>query len=239
MKKLWLGLSTCVLSVMLVACGTGGTSGTEGEDPEEIIEDVENAEDEAVEEEDAVEEEPVDEEETAEEEPTEEETTEDEASEETSDASEVKEIEVEVEGDKEMRSAQFNRGELGYSIYVLENFSLTGEEPRRDVILSDYDGSFFTRIIQEGSSADTNALKNNIIEHTTGTIEDNYPTPLEDVDFSLREKVTSDDGETNIFHVAKTYPNGETYRFELYIPNKEAQEGILPSFWAMLKTFQP
>jgi hypothetical protein len=151
-----------------------------------------------------------------------------------SDASEIKEIPVEVEGELEMRRAQFNRSGLGYSIYVLEDYQLVSEEPQRDVIFSKFDESYFIRIIVHGAEVDSTMIKNNIIDHAEGEIEE-VEVPLSHVEFALHQKVSINAEETSIKHVAKRF-NGQLIEFTLFLPVKEPIEGMEPSMWAMLKT---
>ncbi|MFC0559654.1 hypothetical protein [Halalkalibacter alkalisediminis] len=151
------------------------------------------------------------------------------------DASEIKEISVEVEGETEMRKAQFNRSGLGYSIYVLEDYQLVSEEPERDVIFSTYDDRFFTRINVHGAGADADQIKNTIMEHANGEIEEDVEIPIADAEFALHELVESNGEITSITYVAKEY-NGQLIEFTIFLPNKEPAEGAGPSMWAMLET---
>jgi len=150
------------------------------------------------------------------------------------DASDIKEIPVKVEGETEMRKAQFNRSGLGYSIYVLEDYQLASEEPKRDIIFSTLDDSFFTRIIVHGTNVDGEQIKKTIMEHADGEIEE-VEVPLSGVEFALHELVESNGEITSITHVAKEY-NGQLIEFTLFLPDKELAEGAAPSMWAMLET---
>ncbi|MBP3952974.1 hypothetical protein [Bacillus suaedae] len=148
--------------------------------------------------------------------------------------SKKKDIPVKVEGEVEMRPAQFHRSGLGYSIYVLDDYTLASEEPNRDVILANYDQSFFTRVIVHGEGADPLQLKENHISNKTAEIQE-VEVPLEDVEFSLFEEVESEDGKTAIYYVAKKY-NDTLIEFTLFLPVEEAIEGIEPSMWSMIST---
>jgi hypothetical protein len=55
-------------------------------------------------------------------------------------------IPVFVEGQTEYREARLYRSEQGYYIYVLDNFTFTGEEPGSDLVFSNFDNSFDARI---------------------------------------------------------------------------------------------
>ncbi|WP_227938124.1 hypothetical protein [Alkalihalobacillus deserti] len=152
-----------------------------------------------------------------------------------SDPADIKEIPVEVEGETEMRKAQFHRSGLGYSIYVLDDYQLVSEEPQRDVIFSEIDDSFFTRVIVHGTDADPNKIKNSIMEHADGEIEEGLEVPLTGVEFALHEIVESNGEPISITHVAKEF-NGQLIEFTIFLPSKEPAEGVGPSMWAMLKT---
>ncbi|MET3504134.1 hypothetical protein [Halalkalibacter oceani] len=155
----------------------------------------------------------------------------------SSDAAEIKEIPVTVEGETEMREAQFHRSAIGYSIYILQDFMLESEEPNRDVILSNYDDSFFTRVINHGSGADAQEIKQMITEHAEGEIVEGEDVPLADIEYTVKEEITNEDGVTVIVHTAKEY-NGQLIGFTLFLPQKEAAEGISPAMWAMLDTIE-
>lgn len=155
----------------------------------------------------------------------------------SSDAAEIKEIPVTVEGETEMRAAQFHRSAIGYSIYILQDFTLESEEPNRDVILSNFDDTFFTRVINHGSGADAQEIKQMIVEHAEGEIAEGEDVPLTGVEYVVKEETTNDDGVTVIIHTAKEY-NGQLIGFTLFLPQKEAVEGISPAMWAMLETIE-
>ncbi len=153
------------------------------------------------------------------------------------DAAEIKDIPVYVEGETEMRPAQFHRSGLGYGIYLLEDFMLDSEEPNRDVIVSQFDESFFTRVTNHSTDANADELKQTIIDHAEGESTDAIDVPLDGVEFALIEEVTSNNETTSIIHVAKNY-NGELIGFTMFLPQKEAVEGLAPSMWAMLETIE-
>jgi hypothetical protein len=151
---------------------------------------------------------------------------------------EQKELEVNVEGQFEKRIATFNRSALGYSIYVIEDYTLHSEEPGRDALTFNHDGDFFTRIMPHGEEVDASELKETIKEHAEGEIEEMQHVPLDDVEYALVERVESKGESTTLIHVAKTF-EGELFQMTLFLPAKEAQEGVAPSMWAMLETIKP
>ncbi|WP_216830674.1 hypothetical protein [Alkalihalobacterium elongatum] len=146
---------------------------------------------------------------------------------------EMKELEVEIEGQVEKRVAHLQVSDLNYSLFALEGYSLVSEEPGKDVLLMDYDDEFFVRIDPQGKGVDAQEIKNHIIENSQGTIDEGYNVPLANVEYSILELVEG--GATAIVHVAKEY-NGNLYKFTMFLPSKEAAEGAEPSFWAMLET---
>ncbi|TWI59198.1 hypothetical protein [Halalkalibacter nanhaiisediminis] len=154
-----------------------------------------------------------------------------------SDASDVKDIPVYVEGETEMRTAQFHRSELGYGVYVLEDYKLESEEPNRDVIISQLDESFFTRVTTHGTEVNADELKQAIIDHANGEITKEIDVPLDGVEYAFLEEVTSNDQKTSVIHVAKEY-EGQLVGYTVFLPLKEAVEGIGPSMWAMLDTVE-
>ncbi|WP_368504258.1 hypothetical protein AB3N04_19735 [Alkalihalophilus sp. As8PL] len=149
-----------------------------------------------------------------------------------------KELEVNVEGQTEKKMATFNRSGLGYSIYVIEDYTLHSEEPGRDALTFNHDGDFFTRIIPHGEEVDASELKERIEEHAEGEIEVIQHVPLDDVEYALVERVKSNGESTTLIHVAKRF-EGELFQMTLFLPAKEAQEGVAPSMWAMLETIKP
>ncbi|WP_088105328.1 hypothetical protein [Halalkalibacter urbisdiaboli] len=148
-----------------------------------------------------------------------------------------KEIDVHVEGETEKRLAQFNRAPLGYGIYILQDYTLVSEEPNSDVIFSNFDEEFFTRIKSLGKETDLEEVKQTILEHASGTIHENIDIPLEGAVYAILEEVEIDGLKTGIIHTAKKYEEN-VLSFTVYLPLKEAAEGIGPSMWAMLDTIE-
>ncbi|NEU32339.1 hypothetical protein GN156_16440 [bacterium LRH843] len=151
------------------------------------------------------------------------------------DVAERKDIPVFVEGETEMRPAKLHQSELGYSIYVLDDYTFTAEEPNRDVVFSQTDDLFFARIISNGKEANAQELKQLIIDHAEGKITEGISVPLKDVEYSILEEVTSNEEITSVIHTAKKYGK-ELISFTVFLPHKEAAEGIGPSLWAMIDT---
>ncbi|WP_100408118.1 hypothetical protein [Bacillus solitudinis] len=215
------------LAITLVACGTVEENDeVNGTPEEEQVEEPANEDPEVVEEE--PEEEPVEEEEPVQEE--QEPST-------SIELADEKEIDVVVEGEHEKRLAQFNRAPLGYAIYILQDYTLVSEEPNRDVIFSNYDEEFFTRITSNGANADVEQMKQNILDHAEGTLQEDADVPLDGVEYAIVEEVEMNGTKTTVVHTAKKYEE-DVLSFTLFLPSKEAAEGIGPSMWAMLKTIE-
>lgn len=149
-----------------------------------------------------------------------------------------KQIEVEIEGMKEYREASLKRSDQGYSIYVLDNFTFTGEEPGIDQIFFNYDDRYFVRIQLLPASADVDALRTSALDELrlVGTPEELtgaeiYDPFFREAEFYLRASSPSFSKEIILMEIA-----GRLFRFSLNIPAGEASEGVVPSFLAMLKT---
>ncbi|RSK27894.1 hypothetical protein EJF36_13960 [Bacillus sp. HMF5848] len=155
----------------------------------------------------------------------------------------TKRLEVFVEGITDLREATlYESTQLNYSMYVLDQFSLESEEPGKDILISEYDGDFFVRIETLGNNPNIDAIKTNI-KQSDGTVLELDPTSNLDPYFhkaKLHMLVNTKDANNihmSAVHVVQNIDD-VTFRFTLFIPGKEAAEGIEPSFWAMLKTIQ-
>lgn len=147
-------------------------------------------------------------------------------------------IAVNVEGTTEYREAVLKHSDQGYSIYVLENFTFTGEEPGIDQIYFNYDPRYFVRISMLPDDTNISTLKNNALEELklvgtpdelTGT--EIYEPFFRNAAFYLRASSRTFSKDIIVMEIA-----GELFRFALNIPVGEASEGVVPSFLAMLKT---
>lgn len=149
-----------------------------------------------------------------------------------------KRIPVNVEGTTEYREAALEKSEQGYSIYVLENFTFTGEEPLIDQIYFNYDPRYFVRISMLPENADLGVLRQNALEELklVGAPEELkgvqiYEPFFRNAAFYLRASSPTFSKEIIVMEIA-----GELFRFNMNIPAGEASEGVVPSFLAMLKT---
>lgn len=147
-------------------------------------------------------------------------------------------IVVNVEGMTEYREATLNRSDQGYSIYILDNFTFTGEEPGIDQIFFNYDDSYFVRIQLLPEDANIISLRENALEELrlVGTPDELTGTEIfepffQSAEFYLRASNPTFSKEIIVMEIA-----GELFRFNMNIPVGVASEGVVPSFLAMLKT---
>ncbi len=150
----------------------------------------------------------------------------------------IKQIPVNVEGMTEYREATLRRSDQGYSIYVLDDFTFTGEEPGADQLFFNYDPRYFVRIGLLPDNADINALRENALEELrlVGTPielkgEQIFEPFFRNAAFYLRASNPTFSKEIIVMEIG-----GELFRFNLNIPSGVASEGVVPSFFAMLKT---
>jgi LysM repeat protein len=149
-----------------------------------------------------------------------------------------KRIVVNVEGMTEYREAALERSDQGYSIYVLDNFTFTSEEPGADQLFFNYDPRYFVRIGLLPDDADLSSLRKNALEELklVGTPyelkgEDIFDPFFRNAAFFLRASSPTFSKDIIVMEIA-----GELFRFNINIPSGEASEGVVPSFFAMLKT---
>ncbi|MCX7710553.1 MAG: LysM peptidoglycan-binding domain-containing protein [Clostridia bacterium] len=150
----------------------------------------------------------------------------------------TKRIPVTVEGVTEYREATLRRSSLGYYIYILNNFTFASEEPGRDVVFSNFDDRFFTRIERLPNTADLEQVYENSLTELR----------LIGIPFEMKGEEIFDPffRQAIYFLVASSSAfskiiiimciGGALFRFTMFHPNAEAAEGIIPGFYAMLKT---
>lgn len=149
-----------------------------------------------------------------------------------------KSIPVNVEGMTENREASLKRSDQGYSIYVLDNFTFTGEEPGIDQIFFNNDPRYFVRVSLLPEDAGLVALRNSAMEELrlVGTPEELkdvqiYEPFFRNAAFYLRASNPTFSKDIIVMEIAR-----ELFRFTMNVPAGEASEGVVPSFLAMLKT---
>lgn len=151
---------------------------------------------------------------------------------------ETKEIPVFVEGETEYREASLQRSPQEYYIYVLDNFEFTPEEPGRDVLFSNYDDEFFVRIERLEADTELSNVRENAVLELRDIGDVRQLEGEEILDPFFRENIFflnafNEEISKNI--IVKEF-NGIPFKFTMFLPNREAAEGIIPSFYAMLKT---
>ncbi|MFZ5989977.1 MAG: LysM peptidoglycan-binding domain-containing protein [Bacillota bacterium] len=150
----------------------------------------------------------------------------------------VKLIPVFVEGQTEYREARLKRSEQGYYIYVLPNFQLAAEEPGRDVLFSTFDDRFFVRIERLPAGTDIGLLRESALTELrlVGTPHELKGEEIFDPFFRNALFFLHASNPTFSKNIIVMEIGGSLFRFTMNIPNAEAAEGIVPSFYAMLRT---
>jgi hypothetical protein len=159
-----------------------------------------------------------------------------------------KKIEVKVEGQTEFCDAKLMYSDdKKYSLYVLNNFTFSAEEPNKDIIFSNFDGEFFVRIEELDGNVDISQLKKTFTNSYSGNsnVTEREPTTVfadkfKDSKLWLHVDILKPDKvnvQTSINYLVKEY-NGKIYSFTFHFPLKEAAEGVTPSLWAMVSTME-
>ncbi|HYE83026.1 MAG TPA: LysM peptidoglycan-binding domain-containing protein [Clostridia bacterium] len=149
-----------------------------------------------------------------------------------------KKIVVNVEGMTEYRDASLKRSDQGYSIYVLDNFTFTSEEPGIDQIFFNYDPRYFVRIQKLPEDSNLNTLRENALEELrlVGTPDELEGTEIYEPFFRKAVFFLRASSPTFSKDIILMQIGGSLFRFSLNIPVGEASEGVVPSILAMLKT---
>lgn len=150
----------------------------------------------------------------------------------------TKRIPVVVEGEIEYREARLQKSVQGYNIYVLNNFKFTGEEPGIDQIYSTFDDRFFVRIEKLTANANVTKLKENAVTalREVGTPRELRNEQIFDPFFRSAEFFLHASNPRFSKNIILLNIGGSLFRFTMNMPNAEAAEGIIPSFYAMLRT---
>lgn len=150
----------------------------------------------------------------------------------------TKNIPVIVEGQTEYRQAKLQRSEQGYYIYVLDRFQFTAEEPGRDLLFSTFDDRFFVRIERLPTNANIEDLRENALAELRliGTPLEMKGEEIFDPFFRSARFFLHASNPTVSKNIILMEIDGSLFRFTMHLPNAEAAEGIIPSFYAMMKT---
>jgi hypothetical protein len=149
-------------------------------------------------------------------------------------------LEVAVEGETELREAQLWVSPQGYAIYVLPQIVMTQEEPGRDQAFARIDGEFFVRIERLDPEANVAALRNNarLALRDIGRVHTLEGEGIFDPLFREAEFFLHASNPQVSVNILVIDIDGSRFRFMMHIPNREAAEGITPSFWAMLRSIR-
>jgi PBP1b-binding outer membrane lipoprotein LpoB len=155
----------------------------------------------------------------------------------------TKNIEVEIEGMKEQRSAELMQSAIGYHFYMLDLYNFEKENDTTGKIVFANEPSLYATIEKLDQSADIEGLKKssmNRAEEQTGTANELAATDIyfpyfHDAKFFV--KGISEQHDVIMYLVKEV--EGELFYFSLHIPSKAEMEGVEPSLWAMLETVKP
>lgn len=141
---------------------------------------------------------------------------------------------------EETKPGKLTKSENGYVIYVLDQYTFTGEEPNKDVIFSNVDDEFFVRIEPIASDANLDTLKENAKTAlaSIGNVHDINPAEIHDEAFrDAKFYMTGSSSQVSVSYLVKEM-DGQLFQFMFHFPQREVAEGITPSFWAMLRSIE-
>ncbi|MFD2611013.1 hypothetical protein [Paenibacillus gansuensis] len=151
----------------------------------------------------------------------------------------AKEITMELEGMKETHTGKLAESASGYFMYTLPGYTLTSEEPGRDLLYPVKNDTYFTRIEQLGDQPDFTVIRKNAEEELSelGNVQEmrteNLTEAAKDSKFFLHA------GDAKLTKNVFVLPvDGQWFKFTMNIPQGEAGEGVGPSVWAMIGTMQ-
>ncbi|MFT9485871.1 MAG: hypothetical protein ACH0QD_00610 [Tepidibacillus sp.] len=149
-----------------------------------------------------------------------------------------KDIEIFVEGTKELRKAYLNESTLGYSIYVQPQFTFSGEEPGKDILFWNNDGNYYIRIEKLPDDVNIEDMrKNAALElQTIGKVYERNVEEIFDPFFRTAKFFLTSSTSQLTQNIMLIEIDGTLFKFKFNFPNGEAAEGVTPSLWAMLKT---
>lgn len=151
-------------------------------------------------------------------------------------------IKVNIEGFEEERKAYLSQDPIdNYELAVLDGYTLIGYETY-DSIEFENDKEFHADIQKLVSDKTIEEVKQQIEDiHYNDDVNINELDPKELFDSYFHDSElyllveVNQEVKKDIIYVVKEI-KGEKFAFALHIPSKEAAEGVIPSFWAMLKT---
>jgi hypothetical protein len=149
-------------------------------------------------------------------------------------------LEVTIEGVRELREARRFVSPQGYAIYVLPQIVMTPEEPYSDQAFARVDGEFFVRIERLDPETSITALRNNahLALRDIGRVHKLEGDAIVDPLFRTAEFFMHASNPQVSINIIVIDLDGSRFRFTMHVPNREAAEGIVPSFWAMLRSIR-
>jgi hypothetical protein len=149
-------------------------------------------------------------------------------------------LEVTVEGETEQRVGTLFVSPQGYAIYVLPQIVMTQEEPNRDQAFARADGEFFVRIERLDPQAGVAALRNNarLALRDIGRVHSLEGEEIVDPLFRRAEFFLHASNQEVSVNILVIDIDGSRFRFMMHVPSREPAEGIVPSFWAMLRSIR-
>jgi hypothetical protein len=147
-----------------------------------------------------------------------------------------KNVEVTIEGMKETKQGTLFKSDQGYYLYTLPRFSASPEEPGKDIIIAEYDSRHTMRIERLAQDSNLDNIVQNAKEELQTLGEVQEQTDVSDPFFrKAKAYLFASDGKyTRVIIIQKMKENW--FRITLNVAHAESSEGVIPSFWAMIKT---
>lgn len=154
------------------------------------------------------------------------------------DLPEQMEVEVEIEGMIEKKKGTLFKSPQDYFMYIVPKFSASAEEPGKDIILTEYDDRHTMRIEKLPNTVNMDELKSNARMELEALGKVHELKGDEIADSFIRQSkfylFSSDDQFTRTIFVMDLH--GELFKFTILLGHAESAEGVVPNFWAMIKT---
>lgn len=152
----------------------------------------------------------------------------------------TKNIELTVEGQQEVRLGTLFKSTQGYAMYVLPQVQASAEEPGKDILFAKVDSNYFVRIERLDPAANLNDLRQNAETELSsiGKVHELKGKEIFDPHFRKAKFFLHASNSQVSKNIVVIDIDGSLFRFNMHIPNGEAAEGIVPTFWAVLKTIQ-
>lgn len=151
-----------------------------------------------------------------------------------------KPIPVQYPGKKENIPASLVVSEQDYFFYLMDDYSISSEEPNKDMLVSEQNNDFFARIEKLPEIVDPIKVKKESkqLAEANGLV---YEKKVDQLPHLLKGNVThffDSQNETLHMSVFVLKINSQFYRITLHLPEIEMKEVILPELYAMLNTIE-